>query len=74
LGLIGLIALAVEVIYLVRLGLKNKKGQHWLVFGAAGALLVMFIHGLVDVPYFKNDLAVLTWSMLALLAVSTKTK
>ena len=31
------------------------------------ALLQMTIHGLVDVPYFKNDLAVMTWILLAIL-------
>lgn len=31
------------------------------------ALLQMFIHGLVDVPYFKNDLSVLTWILLAMI-------
>lgn len=30
------------------------------------ALLQMSIHGLVDVPYFKNDLAILTWVLLAI--------
>jgi len=30
------------------------------------ALLTMTIHGLVDVPYFKNDLAILTWILLAI--------
>jgi hypothetical protein len=29
-------------------------------------LLEIFIHGLVDVPYFKNDLAILTWMLLAM--------
>ncbi|MBU4452895.1 O-antigen ligase family protein [Patescibacteria group bacterium] len=29
------------------------------------ALLTIFIHGLVDVPYFKNDLSILTWILLA---------
>lgn len=31
------------------------------------ALLQMIIHGLVDVPYFKNDLAFLTWIFLAII-------
>ncbi|MBI4713777.1 O-antigen ligase family protein [Candidatus Uhrbacteria bacterium] len=34
-------------------------------------LLQIFIHGLVDVPYFKNDLAVLTWTLLAIFYVTT---
>jgi O-antigen ligase len=33
-------------------------------------LLTMFLHGLVDVSYFKNDLAVLTWVLIALIYVS----
>jgi len=33
------------------------------------ALIEMVIHGLVDVPYFKNDLAALTWMILALLVL-----
>ncbi|MFH1430262.1 MAG: O-antigen ligase family protein [Candidatus Uhrbacteria bacterium] len=36
---------------------------------AAAALLTVLIFGLVDVPFFKNDLAVLTWAFLALAAV-----
>jgi hypothetical protein len=30
-------------------------------------LVVFFIHGLIDVPYFKNDLAMLWWVMAALI-------
>ncbi len=36
------------------------------------ALLEMSVHGLVDVPYFKNDLAILTWLLLALLVIHTR--
>ncbi len=41
------------------------------IFAAAlsGALLEMFIHGLVDVPYFKNDLSTMTWLLLSALVV-----
>ncbi len=74
LGLVALIWIGIEAIRLAKTGLKNKQAMHWLVFGATGALLVMFIHGLVDVPYFKNDLAVLVWSILALLSISSRTK
>ena len=35
------------------------------------ALLEMSIHGLVDVPYFKNDLSVLVWALVALLLISS---
>ncbi len=75
LGLLGLMALAafgVEVIRLTRRGFRNPSAPRWLLLGSLGALLVMLIHGLVDVPYLKNDLAIMTWSILALLSFSTR--
>jgi len=33
-------------------------------------LLQIFLHGLVDVPYFKNDLAILIWTLIALFYVT----
>ncbi|MBI2475604.1 O-antigen ligase family protein [Candidatus Uhrbacteria bacterium] len=35
--------------------------------------LQIFLHGLVDVPYFKNDLAVLIWTLIALFYVESLT-
>jgi len=44
---------------------KNKElfdiGDKALLVGLTGAMIVVIIHGLVDVPYFKNDLALLFW-------------
>ncbi len=31
------------------------------------AMVVIVIHGLVDTPYFKNDLAILFWLIIGLL-------
>ncbi len=69
LGILGLITFAYlivkfEVISL-RLFLKNKD---YLALGLFSAMLVILVHGLVDVPYFKNDLAALFFIILALLA------
>jgi hypothetical protein len=33
---------------------------------ALAALIVWGVHGLVDVPFFKNDLAILFWLLIAL--------
>ena len=30
---------------------------------------VIIIHGIVDVPYFKNDLAIIFWVLLAILSI-----
>lgn len=59
LGLLGLVAF----VYLVYLILHS----HRFSLLTTLPLLQMFLHGLLDVPYFKNDLAVLTWIFLALL-------
>ncbi|NCU44145.1 O-antigen ligase domain-containing protein [Candidatus Falkowbacteria bacterium] len=44
---------------------RNNK-LAWLSWGLLGAWLATAVHGLVDVPYFKNDLAVLFWLGLAM--------
>ena len=43
------------------------KERNFLALGLFGAMLVILIHGLVDVPYFKNDLSALFWILIALL-------
>ncbi len=48
---------------------KLKQNQRAIALGIIGALIVIFIHGLVDVPYFKNDLAVLFWLIIALAGI-----
>ena len=44
---------------------KNKS----LILGLTGAMIVIVVHGLVDAPYFKNDLAVLFWLLIGMLGV-----
>ncbi|PIQ67492.1 hypothetical protein COY25_00125 [Candidatus Uhrbacteria bacterium CG_4_10_14_0_2_um_filter_41_7] len=41
---------------------------------AFGALAIMCVHGLVDVPFFKNDLAVMTLIFLAALSLTKPEK
>jgi len=77
LGLLGLIALTwfmFEILYRAYVIYQKQPKQHWIILACIGALLVMFIHGLVDVPYFKNDLAVLTWIFLAMITSLTMMK
>lgn len=46
----------------------------WVFFKSKGplaykaAMVVLIVHGLVDVPYFKNDLAMQFWLLLALMS------
>jgi O-antigen ligase len=73
LGLLGLLAFIVTA-WLVWKNLAAAKVENsphlWLAVAASAALLEMVIHGLVDVPFFKNDLSILTAVCLALLARS----
>lgn len=65
LGLLGLIGL----VGLIGIGLRQlgRNRTDTLTLAAGAALLTMLIHGLVDVPFFKNDLAILTVFFFALL-------
>ncbi len=46
---------------------KENKKEKYLILGLLGAMITIVVHGLVDVPYFKNDLAAMFWILLALL-------
>ncbi len=60
LGLLGVIAFLLLAYSII----KTPKNRISTI--AFFALLEMTIHGLVDVPYFKNDLAVMTWILIAI--------
>ena len=49
--------------------LRGDDNKKFLVLGLISAMVVIVVHGLVDVPYFKNDLAVLFWLMIAMLSI-----
>jgi hypothetical protein len=75
LGLAGAILFAWIIIKFLWLGIFNfqfsifKKNKDYLNLGLLCAMIVIVVHGLVDVPYFKNDLAVMFWVMLAMLSL-----
>ncbi len=63
-GLIGMVSFAIFYIYTM---LRAYKITGILTRAALiSALIILFAHGLVDVPYFKNDLAFLFWAVGAL--------
>lgn len=63
LGLLGL-ALLVATLWLVHLCAKGDC-KNLIAIACLMALTHMLIHGLVDVPFFKNDLAVMTIILVA---------
>ena len=48
---------------------NQVNSTRFLSLGLLSAMVVILIHGLVDVPYFKNDLAVMFWLLVALLGL-----
>ncbi|HVH63402.1 MAG TPA: O-antigen ligase family protein [Candidatus Dormibacteraeota bacterium] len=69
-GLLGLIAFT----WLMVVGFMNtwkgwrEASADWAPFhlGVLLALVAVVVHGMVDVPYFKNDLSLLFWTMIGL--------
>lgn len=61
LGLLGLVAF----VWLLVLFFKNNKGNLYSII-LCSAMIAIIVQGLVDTPYWKNDLAVIFWILLAL--------
>jgi O-antigen ligase len=53
-----------------KLKIKDKDSRKYWVIGLLSSMVAIIIHGLVDVPYFKNDLAVLFWILIALMGMA----
>ncbi len=60
---------------------KNSKNKiqntvadyKFLNIGLIGAMTVIVVHGIVDVPYFKNDLAMMFWLLVAMMSMINET-
>lgn len=63
-GLLGLVSFLGLLIYSFICGIKNKNNP--FVFGVVLFVVALVVHGLIDVPYLKNDLALLFWLIIAL--------
>lgn len=63
LGLLGLLIFLAMIIIFYWQSFKLLKHPPYraLVIAALAAMTTLLVHGLVDVPYFKNDLSVLFW-------------
>lgn len=61
-GLLGLLSMGGLIVVTFRRALLSTPDSLYLAAGAA--LLCLLLFGLVDVPYFKNDLSLLWWVFL----------
>lgn len=66
-GLIGLVGFVwLLVLFFVRNIRVARRGRSWLPTALLSAMVCILIHGLVDVPYLKNDLAFQFWILVGL--------
>ncbi|MCB9803088.1 O-antigen ligase family protein [Candidatus Nomurabacteria bacterium] len=72
LGLFGLLIFIGLLFFIFKTCWQLIKNQNILAWPLTLAWLTILIHGLVDVPYFKNDLSVLFFIFLALLIIAQK--
>ncbi|HEY7200937.1 MAG TPA: O-antigen ligase family protein [Candidatus Dormibacteraeota bacterium] len=75
-GLLGLIAFAAILAVTATLAWRGWRSGEvaWrpLHLGVLLALVAVVVHGLLDVPYFKNDLSVEFWVLAALVAAGAR--
>jgi O-antigen ligase len=65
-GLAGFLWLCFEIIRGAVAGMKRGLLPRILSIGMLGVMVAFAAHGLVDVPYFKNDQALAFWALLGL--------
>ncbi|MCX6781834.1 MAG: O-antigen ligase family protein [Candidatus Magasanikbacteria bacterium] len=68
-GLLGVLSFVGILIYLFYLAANIFKKNRLFGAAIAGALTAFAVHGLVDVPYFKNDLAMIFWIITAAIVI-----
>ncbi len=67
LSFFALIFIFYKTIFINIIQSTQDKKNYFLNFALAWSIFVILIHGLVDVPYFKNDLAILFWLFFGIL-------
>lgn len=64
-GLLGLLAFIWLILAFFRMCVKTYSANKFLTLSIALAMVTLLVHGLVDVPYFKNDLALMFWFIIS---------
>lgn len=72
-GLLGLLAFILIIVWFYKKGFEDLRFKNYdLRIIIMAAMTTLLVHGLVDVPYFKNDLSVLFWVLVGSLFVILK--
>lgn len=75
-GLVGLFAFLTILVGALGLIIRTLRRAPQPIFGVTllAAIFYWIIHGMVDVPYFKNDLSLEFWTLMALVEIYAQTK
>ncbi len=65
LGLLGVVSMLGMLLASAWYGFLHRK-ESLAAFGLLLFIVAMTVHGLIDIPYFKNDLALLFWIIVSL--------
>lgn len=65
-GFLGMLSFFFIYFFLIKMSFDIYVKEKIIGAGLICVWLVFFVHGLVDVPYFKNDLSFLFWALAAL--------
>ena len=66
-GIMGLVAFLWLILIFYQQNLSDYlKKQNLLILPASAAMMAILLHGLVDTPYFKNDLSLLFWFLIVI--------
>jgi len=68
-GLLVVIFILIEFFWTARCLLKTKNPEFNWAIALMTAMVCLLGHGLVDVPYFKNDLAILFWLLIGIMVI-----
>jgi O-antigen ligase len=68
-GIAGLIIFSWIVILFFRSGIKLIKYDRKWAVALLASVVVILVHGLMDTPYFKNDLSAMFWILIGLMVV-----
>ncbi len=64
LGLLGLLGFVLIMLTAVWQGITNRKNP--IALGLALFIVAIVVHGLIDIPYLKNDLALMFWMVMGI--------
>ena len=70
LGVLSFVVLFAKYVWTNGVNFFKSQGSKILSFTFVAILAQMIIHGLVDVPYFKNDLSMLFWIIMAMAVIN----